>query len=294
MTQLPPRPEEFSQDPFFQTPGAGADASSYPPPADYPSNNYRSSQENLKTARKTTPFVTWAIIGICALMYLLQLSSSATISALAYSPLYALDQPYRFISAAFMHASFAHILCNMWALFVIGPSLERFLGSLRFALLYLASALAGSLASLAWMFLVIALASDSPDAFFSPQSVLVVALTPTVGASGAVFGLFGAELALRRYLKLSTRSLMVLLAINLLIGFVIPNIAWQAHLGGLLVGILAGWVYALCLLRGHKALATLCGLTILLVIVVIIALANGQVENQLSTLVAFAQNLENH
>ena len=110
----------------------------------------------------------------------------------------------------------------MWALWVIGPALERWLGRTRFIALYLLSALGGS--------------------------VLVYLLTPinvpTLGASGAIFGLFGATLVLSRKLNFDMRWIVGLIVINLVITFVVPSISWQGHVGGLLTGAAIGAVYA--------------------------------------------------
>ena len=126
----------------------------------------------------------------------------------------AYDEYYRLLTSAFLHDGPTHILFNMWALYVIGPALERWLGRTRFVALYLLSALGGS--------------------------VLVYLLTPinvpTLGASGAIFGLFGATLVLSRKLNFDMRWIVGLIVINLVITFVVPSISWQGHVGGLLTG----------------------------------------------------------
>ncbi|MEX0659772.1 MAG: rhomboid family intramembrane serine protease [Egibacteraceae bacterium] len=128
---------------------------------------------------------------------------------------------YRLFSAAFLHSPqmLMHILFNMFALYLFGPQLERDAGSLPFAGLYLASALAGG------------------AAFFvaNPGGV-------AVGASGAIFGLFGAWLAAsirNRHTpagQAGLRQLLVLLGINLALPLFVPGIAWEAHVGGLVAG----------------------------------------------------------
>ena len=124
-----------------------------------------------------------------------------------------------------------HIAFNMYALWVMGTYLEPMLGRARFVAIYLLSALGGSV-----MYLLMS----------SPPSVSDIAVgdygmwwTPAVGASGAVFGLFGAFLVLQRRLGRSAAGMYVIIGINAVIGFVLPNIAWQAHLGGLLTGAAA-------------------------------------------------------
>ncbi|MEP7022811.1 MAG: rhomboid family intramembrane serine protease [Actinomycetota bacterium] len=139
-------------------------------------------------------------------------------------------QYYRLITNAFLHEPGlngfgpAHILFNMWALIVVGPSLERLLGRWRFVIVYLASALAGSV-------LYYLIAAPYAEA---------------LGASGAIFGLFGAWFVVARKLGLDSRQVVMLIVLNLVITFAVPGIAWQAHVGGLVVGSLltAAYVYA--------------------------------------------------
>lgn len=123
---------------------------------------------------------------------------------------------YRLFTAAFLHANVVHLALNMFALAQLGPVLESALGRVRFLTLYVLAALGGSTLS----FLV------------SDQGVL------GVGASGAIFGLFGAYYIVVRHLGGETRSILALLAINLVITFSIPIIDWRAHLGGLVTGAL--------------------------------------------------------
>lgn len=115
-----------------------------------------------------------------------------------------------------------HILFNMWALWVIGPALERWLGRTRFIVLYALGGLGGS--------------------------VLVYLLTPinvpTLGASGAIFALFGATFMLARRLNFDVRWIIGLIVINLVITFIVPSISWQGHIGGLLTGAALGAVFA--------------------------------------------------
>ncbi|GAA4934939.1 membrane associated rhomboid family serine protease [Nonomuraea thailandensis] len=126
---------------------------------------------------------------------------------------------YRLISAAFVHGSIFHILFNCWALYVVGPYLERAFGHVRFTALYLISALGGSVLSL-WV---------------DPL------LQATVGASGAIFGLFGAVFVIGRKLNMDVRGMAVLIALNLAITFLVPGISWTGHIGGLITGsLLAG------------------------------------------------------
>lgn len=177
------------------------------------------------------PIVTLTIIGICVVSWLLQLvTSGAWTEMLWFWPWGGLIEPWRFLTASFLHStSPMHILFNMYALWITGQFLEPLLGRLRFGVLCLLSAVGGSVG-------VLLLAGDpaTSDAW----------VTPVVGASGMVFGLFGAMLPVMRRLGRSMGQILVLLAINGAIGFIVPNISWQAHLGGLVTGALVAAAYA--------------------------------------------------
>ena len=133
-----------------------------------------------------------------------------------YGPLegVAEGQWYRLLTSMFLHQEIWHILMNMLGLWFLGPPLEAALGRIRFVGLYLLSGLAGG----ALTYLVAA-----------PQQA-------SLGASGAIFGLFGATAVLMRRLRYDMRPILVLLAINLLFTFTWSNIAWEAHVGGLVAG----------------------------------------------------------
>lgn len=164
------------------------------------------------------PVVTYAVMGACVALYLLQqVGGGLVLQLLAFFPVLAGEQPWRFVTAAFLHSpsNLLHIAFNLYALYLTGPYLEQVLGRLRFAALYLVSAFGGSVG-----YLLIA----GPTA------------GPTVGASGAVFGLFGALLVVQRRLGRQTGQIVGVLVVNGVLGFVLPGIAWQAHLGGLLTG----------------------------------------------------------
>jgi len=182
---------------------------------------------------KTTdgrPLVTLAIIAICAVVWLMQQASGRVTQDFAFLPAYGRAEPWRFLTAAFLHGPIFHILFNMYALWVVGGYLEPLVGRVRFAALYLVSALGGSVG-----FLVLA----------APSRLVGSAwLTFTVGASGAVFGLFAALLVLNRHLGRSSAGIATVIAINAVIGFVVPGIAWQAHLGGAVTGAAIAGVLA--------------------------------------------------
>ncbi len=172
------------------------------------------------------PVTTTVIIAICALVWVGELASPVVFQQVAFAPVLGDTQPWRFITSAFAHSptNVMHILFNMYALWVVGGYLEPLLGRARFAALYLVSAFGGSVA------FVLLTPADSRVA--------------VVGASGAVFGLFGALLVLNRRLGRSSAGMWVVIGINAVLGFVLPAIAWQAHLGGLLTGALVAAIYA--------------------------------------------------
>jgi len=146
----------------------------------------------------------------------------------ANGPALAQSEPWRFLTAAFLHSpgQYLHIVFNMVALWFVGPTLENTLGRARYITLYLMSAIGGSVGSV-----LLATATDSWA-------------TTSVGASGAVFGLFGAILVISKRLGGDVRGILVLIGINLALGFVMANIAWQAHVGGLVTGGLLAAAYA--------------------------------------------------
>lgn len=136
---------------------------------------------------------------------------------------------WRLFTPVLLHASITHILFNMWALWVLGPQIERGVGTWPFVGAYLASAATGG----AFMFVMGGL--DAPAA---------------VGASGAIFGLFGiwANWALRRRNTMHGRALLrqigFLLLLNAALPLIIPGIAWEAHLGGLIAGFVIGELWS--------------------------------------------------
>jgi membrane associated rhomboid family serine protease len=129
---------------------------------------------------------------------------------------------WRLITSAFLHGSLLHLAFNMYALYLFGPFVERALGTVRFIAAYVTAAVAGSVAAY----------------------VLSPPLTVTIGASGAVFGLFALALLFLLRAKQDVRTLLVLLAINAVMSVAWPNISWQGHLGGFLAGAALGAAFA--------------------------------------------------
>lgn len=206
--------------------------------------------------------VTYAVIALCVVVYLGQLlthyfGNEQVTTALWYAPVYSLSpetlsgtglsfEPWRMVTVMFTHSPgfIFHILFNMYALWLFGRNLERILGHAQFAVLYLFSGIGGALASMLWVYIV-------------PGSIN----QPTVGASGAIFGVMAATLVAYRAANVSVTSLVVMLAVNFGIGF-LPgtNIAWQAHLGGMIVG--AATAAVLVHLRGPRKRGVRIGTTI--------------------------------
>ena len=182
------------------------------------------------------PLVTWTIMAICAVVWLGELTSPRVYQEVAFAPFLGESEPWRFLTSAFAHSPSVplHIMFNMYALFVLGGYLEPALGRARFLAAYLVSALGGSVVYL--------LLTPGPDQTLAPQGQAWYG--GMVGASGAVFGLFGVYLVVNRVLKRSNTAMFGTLAINAAFGFLYPGIAWQAHLGGLLTGAAAAAVIA--------------------------------------------------
>lgn len=207
------------------------------------------------------PVVTLTIIGLCVAMFIAQWVVPDWTARWAFSPAAGQVEPVRFLSAAFLHSrgTIFHILFNMYALWLVGPYLEATLGRWRFAALYLLSAVGGSVGVLLFASPVVT-ATD------------LAWVTPVVGASGAVFGLFGAVLVVLRRLGRDARQILVLIAINAVIGFVVPGIAWQAHFGGLVAGLVLGAAYAYAP-RERRQVVAVAATAGMAVLVVVLALA---------------------
>ncbi|OYC98185.1 rhomboid family intramembrane serine protease [Microbacterium sp. Yaish 1] len=187
------------------------------------------------------PLVTYGIIGVTFFAFVVGLipGAGAVVQSLLalYPPLLypqfsGTFQPWRLFTVLFVHSGFWHVGLNMLALWMLGRSLEPMLGRGRFLWLYLLSGLGGSVAVVLFGF-----------------------TSAVVGASGAIFGLFGALLVIGRHIGANITGIAVVLGINLVITF-LPlltsglgggggvQISWQAHVGGLAVGALVGLIYA--------------------------------------------------
>ena len=190
----------------------------------------RWSRPRAMTSADSRPIATYSIIGITTFSYLLTLipgvgrtieSALLFFAPALYPELSGLFEPWRLFTGSLVHSGIWHLGLNMLALWMIGRSLEPLLGRARFVTLDLLSALGGSVAV-----------------------TLLSFGTPVVGASGAIFGLFGALLVIGRHIGANIASIAIILAINLAIGF-LPgsNLSWQAHVGGLVVGGLVAFIF---------------------------------------------------
>nr|WP_218908026.1 rhomboid family intramembrane serine protease [Micromonospora jinlongensis] len=158
-------------------------------------------------------------------------------------------QWYRLVTAMFLHYGVLHLLLNMWALWVLGRSLEANLGRVRFAALYLIAGLGGNVAAYL---------------FSSPRAA-------TVGASTAVFGLFAALIIIERKLGRDISRIIPILVINLVFTLAVPGISIPGHLGGLVVGALMALVLAYAP-RGRRTLVQVAGGAIILVVLLALVL----------------------
>lgn len=202
------------------------------------------------------PTATLTIIAITGLAYVIGLIPGVggiVGNALAFYPPYLVPQfgpiePWRVLTTALVHSGFFHVGLNMLALWFIGRNLEPLLGRGRFVVLYLLGTLGGSVAV----------------ALLAPTTVVV-------GASGAIFALFGALLVIGRHIGADIRVIGVLIGINFVWPFIVAlidslrtgdyaaalanvGVSWQAHLGGLVVGALVGLIYARTRLRRQRSM----------------------------------------
>lgn len=180
----------------------------------------------------TTP-VTYSIIAVAVAVYVLGFLSAEIDNTLirnfaSVNILIEDGEWWRVLTAAFLHGSLFHIGFNMYALYLFGPRLEREVGGPAFAALYFSAAAGGGAAS----------------SIFGPTFVI------SIGASGAIFGLFGAWMFVAYRLRATPagkamfNQLSVLLAINLALPIIIPNIDWRAHVGGLITGVVVAWLWS--------------------------------------------------
>ncbi len=203
-----------------------------------PSSDLNHIREYQQVVRQLTPrlFVTNILVGLNVLIFLLMVATGVdwlnpSITSLIqwganYGPYTSNGQGWRLFTCCFLHIGAFHLFFNMWALLSVGPLMERLLGNTGFAILYVVSGLCGSILSLRWDPLVV-----------------------SAGASGAIFGVYGAMLG---FLVLHKHTMPVpiyrnvwksgvaFLIFNFLFGWSVPGIDMAAHLGGALAGFVGG------------------------------------------------------
>jgi membrane associated rhomboid family serine protease len=223
-------------------------------------------------ASQGRPVVTLTVVGLCVGLFLLQWGTQdrVTEELAFYAPL-AIAEPYRFLTAAFLHSTgfLLHIAFNLYALWMVGPYLEGLLGRAQFAALYLLSAVGGSVG----YYVIVSPYGEGWT-------------TPTVGASGAVFGLFGALFVVNRRLGRDVGGIVAVVAINAVLGFIASGIAWQAHLGGLVTGAAVAALIAYLPGGSGARWGALAGVAVVLVAVVAVKtqiLPAGALIESLST-----------
>ncbi len=183
-----------------------------------PSVRWQPRRRGTLGATKLTPFVV-ALIVVNAAIYGYEAGHPAFEERFWLVPfeVHYMGRWYQLITSAFLHASVEHIALNMITLAIVGPPVEVAIGRLRFGVVYLLAAFGGGVA-----FYLLAPVNDAG-----------------LGASGAIFGVMGAYYVLARSRGWETQTITVLLVINLVFSFSVPGIAWQAHLGGIIVGAAA-------------------------------------------------------
>ena len=183
--------------------------------------------------RSGGPVITVAIIAVCVAVWIVEMLTymlsptlfARLMSPLVYAPAYVHIEPWTWFSSMFVHApNLMHILFNMVALWSVGPVLERMMGHWRYLALYVISGLGAAVGISAWC------------------SITGNWAMSAYGASGALFGLFAAVLVVFRRIGADIRSMLIWMAVNFALPIVIPNIAWQAHVGGFIIGGALTWL----------------------------------------------------
>ncbi len=185
------------------------------------------NKKNIETSNKAedvfskkTPYITYILIFINILFYVLSIISNSFYNSMVLNPSKILNgEYYRLLSCIFMHGGIIHLLCNMYCLYVIGPQVESFFGKIKYIVIYLLSGIIGSLMSLS------------------------ITNSISLGASGAIFGLLGSILYFgyhyRVYLSQAIKSQIIpLIVLNIFLGFILNGVDNAAHIGGLIGGIL--------------------------------------------------------
>ncbi len=175
------------------------------------------------------PYITYFLIVVNVLLYVLPILlgyySEIFNKFCMYGPSVRIGEYYRLVTGAFLHANIMHLIFNMYALYVIGSQIENYLGRIKYIVIYLFSAVMGSLFSMIF------------------NGVTPEVAVPSVGATGAIFGLMGALLYFgyhyRVYLGTVLKNQLIpIILLNLALGFLIRDVDNFAHIGGLIEGIM--------------------------------------------------------
>lgn len=186
--------------------------------------NERKNKKMEKIFSSKRPIATYVLIALCVIMFIISGFGYSTEALLLfganYGPLVKSGEIYRLITCMFLHGGIIHLGLNMYSLFIIGPRVEDFFGKWKFLLIYFISGISASLLSIGLNNNVV-----------------------SVGASGAIFGLFGALIyfgySYRGYIGALVKSQVIPIVIyNLIMGFFIPGIDMWGHIGGLIGGII--------------------------------------------------------
>jgi len=198
------------------------------------------------------PVATIAFIALCVVAHVAQYTVPDFTDRWFYSPFWGHVEPWRFLTSGFLHSegSILHIVLNMVALWAVGPYLELQLGRARFVTLYLLSELGGSV-------VVLLSAALGWSTWYGG----------VVGASGAVFGLFGAAFVVMWRSGHPAQGILGIIAVNMVFSFVVPGISWQGHLGGLVVGALVAAAYAFAPRERRRLVAVVLPVVVLAMLV---------------------------
>ena len=195
---------------------------------DINSSNEKKSKKMEKIFSMKKPIITYVIIALCLLMFFVSNMGTDVYTLVKYGAnlgtLVKNGEVYRLVTYMFLHAGIIHIFFNMYSLYIVGPRVEDFYGKWKFIFIYLFSGISGGLLSIAMNGDVV-----------------------SVGASGAIFGLFGALLYFgynyRGYIGSVIKSQVLPVVIyNLVMGFFLSGIDMWGHVGGLIGGLIASYV----------------------------------------------------
>ncbi|MBQ8131674.1 MAG: rhomboid family intramembrane serine protease [Bacilli bacterium] len=187
-------------------------------------HNQEDARKVEKVFKMKYPMITYTLIAINVIFFLVPILlneyDSVYLLLCSHAPSIRAGQYYRLFTAMFYHGGFFHLLLNCYSLYVVGSQMESFLGKIKFLIIYLVSGFVGALCSMCF-----------------------IGSSTSVGASGAIFGLLGSMVYFgyhyRVYLGNVMKSQIIpLIALNLAIGFMNPQIDNAAHVGGLIGGVL--------------------------------------------------------